>query len=298
MLQLETGGGSWYSDWLREERKRGRSSSPDKNKNFLHVVQTGSGDPQAFCAVGTGSSSPETERPGREADHISNYYQGQEYVAPWGASIISGTGDAICKAVLVALCNGRELVCKISRSWIHVLIFKSFYLESCVWPGVISRWIRQRNSITFWANPGENAMETVEMIRQAFGKETMRRTQKVQTHRDRKGRDMWRAKSRTSHHFDNKGTVHKEFALAGRTANSSYYCDVLLQLRESVRRFRPELWHHDKAPSHTSFFSYQGTYYQKQYDFRPPTTLISSFPRLKIKLKGRHFDTTDVIETK
>jgi hypothetical protein len=32
-----------YSDWLQAGRPRGRSSIPGKVKNFLHVVQTGSG---------------------------------------------------------------------------------------------------------------------------------------------------------------------------------------------------------------------------------------------------------------
>jgi hypothetical protein len=34
---------------------------------------------------------------------------------------------------------------------------------------------------------------------------------------------------------------------------------------------------------------------QKQHECRPPT-LLYSVSRLKIKLKDRHFDTTDVIE--
>jgi hypothetical protein len=62
--------------------------------------------------------------------------------------------------------------------------------------------------------------------------------------------------------FDIKGIVHKEFVLAGQTVNSTYYCDVLWQLHENVRRLRPELWrqknwllHHNNAPSHTSFFT-------------------------------------------
>jgi hypothetical protein len=42
--------------------------------------------------------------------------------------------------------------------------------------------------------------------------------------------------------FDIKGSVHKEFVLAGQTVNSEYYCDVLRRLRENVRRLRPELW--------------------------------------------------------
>jgi hypothetical protein len=54
----------------------------------------------------------------------------------------------------------------------------------------------------------------------------------------------------------------KEFALAGQTVNSAYYCDVLRRLGENVRRLRPELWRqknllllNDNAPSHTSFFT-------------------------------------------
>jgi hypothetical protein len=33
---------SRHSDWLRAGRPRGRSSSPGRAKNFLHVVHTGS----------------------------------------------------------------------------------------------------------------------------------------------------------------------------------------------------------------------------------------------------------------
>jgi hypothetical protein len=83
---------------------------------------------------------------------------------------------------------------------------------------------------------------------------------------------------------------------------------VLLQLRENVPRLRPELWpqrnwllHHDNTPSHTSFFTKE-FFYQKQHDcLSHPSrltwpTATSLFPRLQIKLKGRHFDTIEVIE--
>jgi hypothetical protein len=62
--------------------------------------------------------------------------------------------------------------------------------------------------------------------------------------------------------FDIKGTVHKEFILAGQTENFAYYCDVLRRLCENVRRLHPELWrqknwllHHDNTLAHTSFFT-------------------------------------------
>jgi hypothetical protein len=44
---------SRYSDWLRAGRPRGRSSSPGRIKNFLQVVQTGSGDHPASYPMAT-----------------------------------------------------------------------------------------------------------------------------------------------------------------------------------------------------------------------------------------------------
>jgi hypothetical protein len=84
-----------------------------------------------------------------------------------------------------------EAVYTISRSWKEVLIFTSFYFES---------WIWQRNS-TFCANLGKCATDTLVMIRQAFGEESMSCTRVIEWNArfraDRKRRDGWRAKSRT-----------------------------------------------------------------------------------------------------
>jgi hypothetical protein len=100
---------------------------------------------------------------------------------------------------------------------------------------------------------------------------------------------------------DIKGIVHKEFVLAGQTVNSAYYCDVLRRLRKNVRRLHLELWrqknwllHHDNAPSRASFFT--GEFLTKNITIVPHPPYFSLFPRLKIKLKGRHFDTTEVIQ--
>jgi len=59
--------------------------------------------------------------------------------------------------------------------------------------------------------------------------------------------------------FDIQGIVHKEFIPLGQTVNGKFYCEVLKQLREGIRRKRPDKWkknnwflHHDNAPAHLS----------------------------------------------
>jgi hypothetical protein len=54
----EPGYRSRYNHWLRAGRLRGRNSSPGWVKNFIHVVQTGSGILPVSYPMGTGSSLP------------------------------------------------------------------------------------------------------------------------------------------------------------------------------------------------------------------------------------------------
>jgi hypothetical protein len=111
--------------------------------------------------------------------------------------------------------------------------------------------------------------------------------------------------------FTSRGLFTQKIILVGQTVNFTCCCDVLWRLREIVRRLCPELWrqknwllHHDNAPSLASFF-HQGIFYHKQHDChpRPPTSPdfdsydFTPFPRLKIKLKDRHFDAIEVIAT-
>jgi hypothetical protein len=49
-----------------------------------------------------------------------------------------------------------------------------------------------------------------------------------------------------------------------------------------------------RTVSHFLFSS--GNFLPKQHDCRPHPSYVSLFPQLKIKLKGCHFDTTEVID--
>jgi histone-lysine N-methyltransferase SETMAR len=97
----------------------------------------------------------------------------------------------------------------------------------------------------------------------------------------------------------------------GQILNSGFYRDVLRRLRENVRRRRPELcqeqtWllHHDNAPSHTSVLTQQFLAKYKMAGIpHPPYSADLApcdfflFPKLKLNLKGRRFDTTEEIQS-
>jgi hypothetical protein len=103
--------------------------------------------------------------------------------------------------------------------------------------------------------------------------------------------------------------VQKEFVPTDQPVNSRFYCDVLRRLRENMRRRRPELWqehiwllHRNNAPSHTSVLNQQFLAKQnmaviphKPYspDLAPCDFFL--FSKIKLKLKGRWFDTTEEI---
>jgi hypothetical protein len=82
--------------------------------------------------------------------------------------------------------------------------FTSFYLGSCIWPDAISRWIRQRVCIRC-ANLGKREAETLAMIRQAFGEESMSRTWvfewRSRSRAGRKGETGEKQSQEHAHHF-------------------------------------------------------------------------------------------------
>jgi hypothetical protein len=92
--------------------------------------------------------------------------------------------------------------------------------------------------------------------------------------------------------------------------NSGFDREVLRRLRENVGRRRPEHWreqtwllHHDNAPSHTSVLTQQFLTKHKMSviphqpyfpDLAPCDFFL--FPKMKLKLKGRRFDTIEEIQ--
>ena len=110
--------------------------------------------------------------------------------------------------------------------------------------------------------------------------------------------------------FDWKGIVYHEFVPRDQMVNKQFYQEVLARLRCAVRRMRPELWenhtwklHHDNAPAHASLLN--RSYLVKHQTSVVPHPSYSPdldpadfflFPKLKITLKGRRFQTIEEIQ--
>jgi transposase len=111
--------------------------------------------------------------------------------------------------------------------------------------------------------------------------------------------------------FDIEGIVHQEFVPAGQTVNGKFYFDVLRRLRENIRRKRPDKWrnnswvlHHDNAPAHASlvvrqFVASTNTKVIPHPPYSPDLAHCDFFifPKMKLKLKGRRFDSIEEIQT-
>ena len=110
--------------------------------------------------------------------------------------------------------------------------------------------------------------------------------------------------------FDQEGIVLREFVPPGMTVNADFYCDVLRRLHENVRRKRPQKWrnqnltiHHDNAPAHRYFkvSQFLAKNNMTVIPHPPYSTNLAPcdfflFPKLKLRMKGRTFDTIEEIQ--
>jgi len=109
--------------------------------------------------------------------------------------------------------------------------------------------------------------------------------------------------------FDIKGIVHYEYLEEGQTINKETYLNIMRRVRESIRLKRGEMWssknwiiHHDNARPHTAisvltYLAKHGIPILQQPPYSPdlaPNDFFL-FPKLKMALKGRRFDTRESI---
>jgi hypothetical protein len=133
----------------------------------------------------------------------------------------------------------------ISRSCVDVLIFYVilFGVVYLAWCDFTMDWtvsVHQMLCKSFLSS-----RETLAMIRQIYGEERMSSIQVFECKRPNRMRlkKVSQVKSKIKSmliiFFGTKGIIHKEFILAGQTANSEYCCEVLSQLRKNAQMLRP-----------------------------------------------------------
>ena len=107
-----------------------------------------------------------------------------------------------------------------------------------------------------------------------------------------------------------KGLCTMNLPQQGQTMNAGFYCNVLHCLTEDIRRKRPELWstgnwllHDDTAPSHQAlitreFLARNSIIALPQPPYSPDLAPCDFFlfPKMKLQLKGRRFDTVEEIQ--
>jgi hypothetical protein len=138
-------------------------------------------------------------------------------------------------------------------------------------------WIGQRNSIKFCADLLKSAKETLAMIRKAIGEESVSRTRKGQTHRDRKMRDRWRAKSRAWSSFSliSRGLLTKNSSWQAKQpiphATVTFYCDCVKICEDFAPKFSTRELDVASLQRTVSHLFHQGIFLSKTTWLSPPT---------------------------
>jgi len=107
--------------------------------------------------------------------------------------------------------------------------------------------------------------------------------------------------------FDHKGIVRKEFVPLSQKINPVFYGEVLKRLQKNVRRKQSDQWrnntwllHHDNEPAHAALLPRRFLtdnnmtvvpYPPYSHDLANGDFFL--FPKLKMKLKGRRFQTSE-----
>jgi len=110
--------------------------------------------------------------------------------------------------------------------------------------------------------------------------------------------------------FDAEGVIHREFVPEGQRVNAEFYVGVLDRLLKRIRRvrtakFQSSEWFllHDNAPSHNAaivkkFLANRNVAVLHHPPYSPDLAPADYFlfPKLKISLKGQHFQTVEEIQ--
>ncbi|GFX89523.1 mariner Mos1 transposase [Trichonephila clavipes] len=112
--------------------------------------------------------------------------------------------------------------------------------------------------------------------------------------------------------FDIHGIVYLHWVSEGQTINQHYYLEVLGNLRERIRKKRPEMWkekswifHQDNAPAHSAlsvkrFLAKHSIPVLEHPPYSPDLAPCDFylFPKVKSPLKGTRFESEEAVKKK
>jgi hypothetical protein len=119
-------------------------------------------------------------------------------------SAISGNGASICTGIMVVRCNCRRYFGSQCMKFTQLggrADLLSFYLELCIWPDVISRWIWQQVCIRFVEISEKVQWRPWQWLDKCFRKKAWAIHRKSKLAKTEERRDRWRAKSRACSSF-------------------------------------------------------------------------------------------------
>jgi len=112
--------------------------------------------------------------------------------------------------------------------------------------------------------------------------------------------------------FDIRGVMYIDWVPEDQTVNQVYCKNVLTNLRERVRRRRPDMWknaswilHHDNAPAHNAlsvkrYLAKNNIPVMEHPPYSPDLAPCDFFlfPKIKSVLKGTRFESVDAVKAK
>ena len=107
--------------------------------------------------------------------------------------------------------------------------------------------------------------------------------------------------------FDIRGVIYIDWVPEGQTVKQVYYKNVLTNLRERVRRRRPDMWknaswilHHDNALSVKRYLAKNNIPVMEHPPYSPDLAPCDFFlfPKIKSELKGTRFESVDAVKAK
>ncbi|KAJ4429679.1 hypothetical protein ANN_21880 [Periplaneta americana] len=285
-----------------EERPSSHGSEPSDNSGIVPIGNQEGSSKEVVTLLDTSSKQEQIS-----VDKFNNSEAVTEYTPPTEAETdISDLGRRV-RGLHEQLRKKKQKAEKLSREYRmkkkqqlrneEQILLKQLQCFVCSSHFVIMS-TEQRTNIKFCVLLHKTPAETLRLLEEAYGEAVMKKTPVYAWHkRFSGGRDTYAAADQQLQQMKQSlsDLIHHAFIPEGRTVTKELYVEILLRLRNAVRRKRPEKWvennwflMHDNAPAHRAIIVKNFLPRHNITDLSPPDYFL--FPHLKSHLKGQRFN--------